>query len=106
MMRSPERARGGRGGPADLADHEPHLIQRDLPHAVRVDRVQQSGGDPDERLGGALELVALHLLRGGAVGPRAPSLPPASRRFTLAEAADAMRFVEEGRPAGKIVVTV
>jgi len=35
------------------------------------------------------------------------SLRPAiDRRFTLAEAADAMRFVEEGRAAGKIVVTV
>jgi NADPH:quinone reductase-like Zn-dependent oxidoreductase len=37
----------------------------------------------------------------------AGSLRPAiDRRFTLAEAADAMRFVEEGCAAGKIVVTV
>ena len=37
----------------------------------------------------------------------AGSLRPAiDRRFSLAEAADAMRFVEEGRAAGKIVVTV
>jgi NADPH:quinone reductase-like Zn-dependent oxidoreductase len=32
--------------------------------------------------------------------------PTIDRRFTLAEAADAMRYVEEGRTAGKIVVTV
>lgn len=32
--------------------------------------------------------------------------PVIDRRFTLAEAADAMRYVEEGRAAGKIVVTV
>ncbi len=32
--------------------------------------------------------------------------PTIDRRFTLATAADAMRYVEEGRTAGKIVVTV
>lgn len=32
--------------------------------------------------------------------------PAIDRRFTLAEAADATRYVEEGRTAGKIVVTV
>jgi hypothetical protein len=38
-------------------------------------------------------------------GPEDDS-PIHRRRFTLAEAADAMRYVEEGRTAGKIVVTV
>lgn len=32
--------------------------------------------------------------------------PVIDRRFTLAEAADAMRYVEEGRAAGKVVVTI
>jgi NADPH:quinone reductase-like Zn-dependent oxidoreductase len=58
---------------------------------VRVVRAAETADD----LRALAELVEAGSLR-----------PTIDRRFTLAEAADAMRYVEEGRAAGKIVVTV